>query len=309
MADRPPLLSSRRAATAGLAMTLALCAVTGTARAASAPVAPVVHRAMTVTAADGRKVPLTVYVRGDGCRRCTLVIFSHGALSTPGRYDVLLDAWAAQGLVVAAPLHTDSEEYPERGRYPDSRATRLADWRAVDAAMRGSPLPGVSLSGRVVAAGHSYGALIAEIAAGARPLGSLPTGGWRTPVAAIAISPPGTMAGFVDTASYAAIARPTLVVTGTADVLPGFVDPWQRHLDSYHAMRPGLGYSAVFAGMDHNFNGAYCRPGPQGQASMPQVARLNALVTGFIDMALRGALPDKRKWLRRSDAMMSAQAR
>jgi predicted alpha/beta-hydrolase family hydrolase len=294
-------------ALAPLASSLALIAAPAE---AEGPPMAVVHHMLTIAAADGRQVAVTVYAPAAGCRKCTLVIFSHGALSTPQRYDVLLDAWAASGLVVAAPLHTDSEEYPDKGRYPDSLATRLGDWLAVDTAMHGEPVAGVTLSGKVVAAGHSYGALIAEIAGGARTLRKAgDPQGWRVPAAVVAISPPGTMPALVDTAGFAAIARPTLVVTGTADALPGFIDDWHRHLDSYHAIRPGLAYSAVFAGMDHYFNGAYCRPTAQGQRSAPQVAALNRLAVRFIADAVRGALPGPLRWARRSDDLMRTAAR
>jgi hypothetical protein len=305
-------------AIAPLLAMLAACLVTSSARAA-APQAPqgVTHATMTVHAADGREIAVSLYAPRKGCRHCTLVIFSHGALSTPQRYDVLLNNWAAHGLIVAAPLHTDSEKYHAApGRKYDSLTTRLEDWRAVDAALPGgsapvTALPGVSLSGEVIGAGHSYGALIAQVAGGAALGGGRQpvARDWRMPVAVIALSPPGTMAGLVDSAGFAAIARPTLVVTGTADTLPGFIDDWHRHLDSFRAMSAPLAYSAVFAGMNHYFNGAYCRPTPEGAASAAQVARLNAIVRAFASAAIRGRLANVKVWNRQSDAMVSAERR
>jgi alpha-beta hydrolase superfamily lysophospholipase len=271
--------------------------------------AAVTHTDTVLHAEDGRAVAVRIYSPARGCRRCTLVIFSHGNFATPGRYDVLLDDWAAHGLVVAAPLHTDSEEYPDKGKYPDSRATRLADWRAVDHAMRGSPIKGVTLSGRVIAAGHSYGGLIAEIVGGARPVDGEPKRDWRVPAAVIAISPPGAMANFVTAEGFAAIQRPTLVVTGTADVLPGFIDKWQQHLDSYHGAPAGTAYALTFEGMNHYFNGAYGRPKPEGAAAMPKVAALNALIRDFIHAAVRGRMPSITAWAAKSSADIRAEAR
>ena len=277
--------------------------------AAAALALTVAHAQVALMADDGRSVAVTVHAPARGCRNCTLVIFSHGARATPQRYGALLDAWAARGLVVAAPLHTDSEEYPEPGRYPDSTATRLSDWRAVDAGIAGKLPRGVSLSGRVIAAGHSYGALIAEIVGGAQTEGAAPRRGWRLPAAVIALSPPGARAGFVTAQGFAAIARPTLVVSGTTDVLPGFIDRWEQHLDSYRALRPGLGYALVFAGMDHYFNGAFGRPRPEGSLAAPQVARLNTIVIDFIRGAQARRLPTRPQWTGQSDAMLQAHAR
>lgn len=279
------------------------------------PSRAVAEHAVTLRTEDGRDLAVSVYAPAQGCMRCTLVIFSHGNFATPDRYDVLLRDWAAKGLVIAAPLHTDSEKYPEPKKYPDSRATRLADWRAVDTAFRPDTiarlaLPGITLSGKVIAAGHSYGALIALVAGGAQ----LADPAWtiapiRTPRAVIAISPPGAMKGLATREGLAKLSVPALVVTGTSDVLPGFIDAWQQHLDAYDAAAPGLGYSLVFAGMNHYFNGAYCRPTEEGQrASAPQVARLNREVTDFVKAAVKGALPTPKAWSARSDAMVLASA-
>lgn len=273
------------------------------------------ERTIRLTTEDGRDLAVSVYAPARGCRACTLVIFSHGNLATPGRYDVLLRDWAARGLVVAAPLHTDSEEYPEPGKFPDSRATRLADWRAVDRAFTADavkqlPLEGITLSGQVVAAGHSYGALIALIAGGAE----LADPAWtiapiRKPLAVISLSPPGAMKGLATRDGLAKLSTPALVVTGTTDVLPGFIDTWQKHLEAYEAAAPGLAYGLVFTGMDHYFNGAYCRPTEDGmRASEPQVARLNREIGGFIRAALAAKLPGPAAWTARSDAMVTAKA-
>lgn len=295
------------------AMTVAAAFLSGGADAmvSAPPEVAVAHHAIVLEAEGGRSVAVTVYAPAEGCRQCTLIVFSHGALATPQRYDVLLDAWARRGFVVAAPLHTDSEEYSEKDRYPDSRATRLADWIAVDKAMRGTPLEGIALDGKVIAAGHSYGALIAEVAGGAvLTRDDLPAGQWRKPSAVIAISPPSAMPALVSASGFAQVSVPTLVVTGTRDVLPGFIDRWKAHLDSYAALAAGLGYALVFEGMDHNFNGAYCRPTPEGMAaSAAQVERLNGAITTFIDHAQAGTLPGPSQWSAQSDAMARAEAK
>lgn len=253
----------------------------------------------------GRAVPVRVFALADGCANCTLVIFSHGANASYGRYDVLLKDWAARGLVVVAPQHVDSEEHPHRADYKsaDGRLLRMRDYALVDAAFAPGATPRIaslSFSGTVIAAGHSYGALIAQIAGGARierPNGDFERN-WRSPKAVVAISPPPVISGFTSHEGWSHLNVPQLVVTGTADVMPGFVNDWQQHLDSYSATRPGLGFALVFEGMDHNFNGAYCRITPEGVKAAPQVARLNTSIDYFIRKSTGGVLPTAAEWLK-----------
>ncbi|WP_144400893.1 alpha/beta hydrolase family protein [Novosphingobium sp. MBES04] len=274
-------------------------------------------RRQTVTLAteDARTLAVTVYAPEAACDACALVIFSHGNFATPERYDRVLRAWAAQGFVVAAPLHTDSEEYPAPDKYPDSRATRLADWRAVDTAFalrlpQNLDLGATTLSGKVIAAGHSYGALIALVAGGATladPAWTLGTA--RAPEAVIALSPPGEMKGLATREGLGALTRPALVVTGTTDVLPGFIDDWHQHLDAYEAAPQGLGYALVFAGMNHYFNGAFGRPSEDGaRESADALARMTRETGDFMRGALGGTLPVARAWAQRSDAVAEARA-
>lgn len=278
--------------------------------------APGVRRqTVTLTTEDARKLAVTVYAPEAACHACALVIFSHGNFATPERYDRVLRAWAAQGFVVAAPLHTDSEEYPEPDKYPDSRATRLADWRAVDAAFattlpKNLKLDETTLSGKAIAAGHSYGALIALVAGGAtlaEPAWTL--GMTRAPEAVIALSPPGEMKGLATREGLGALKRPALVVTGTTDVLPGFIDDWHQHLDAYEAAPRGLGYALVFTDMNHYFNGAYGRPTEDGaREAADALARMTRETAHFMRAALAGTLPGSTIWAQRSDPMAEARA-
>ncbi|PXA84216.1 hypothetical protein DMC18_24045, partial [Caulobacter sp. D5] len=60
------------------------------------------------------------------------VSFSHGAFSAPGKYAALLEGWAARCLLVAAPLHVDSTDHPQREAYDQAAVwrTRLEDQAA-----------------------------------------------------------------------------------------------------------------------------------------------------------------------------------
>lgn len=240
---------------------------------------------MTVLSDTGRPVTLHLVAPIGRDEPCPTIIFSHGANAAPRRYEALLSAWADAGYVVIAPLHVDSEEHRAQADYDRAagRAARLQDYALACAMVRGGHVPlrlGVELSGTTIAAGHSYGALIAQVAAGAR----LEGGEHRAvsgcmPISVIAISPPPPMPGVIDAQGWATIGVPHLSVTGTCDILPGFVDDWRGHLSAHHALVPGLGTALVFEGMDHYFGGAFGRL--SSHASARQIGVLNAEVVAF----------------------------
>ena len=92
-----------------------------------------------------------------------LVVFSHGSgVSSPVRYELLLNAWAAAGYVVAAPKYplsstslpgasADAVNQPADVSFLISEMIRLG-------ANRGSPYAGLVDGERVAVAGHSLGA-------------------------------------------------------------------------------------------------------------------------------------------------------
>jgi len=262
----------------------------------------------TLVASSGRQVAVRV-LRPAVCNACGLIVFSHGANASPGRYDVLLRAWATGGWVVAAPLHVDSEEHPERSKYQqsDSLRMRLEDYDLIVA----SQLPGVALSGEVIAAGHSYGALIAQIAGGARLDAAFAPIVTRSPLplAVIAISPPGPIPNYVTSAGWSKVSVPQLVVSGTTDVVPGMAPEWSLHMASYNAAPAGKAYALVFEAMDHYFNGAYGRLKPTDAAADQAVAKLNAEVLRFAK-AIRDHDPDMAQdWIANSVDGVTATAR
>lgn len=265
---------------------------------ASASTQSLIDTNETLVASSGRQVSVRV-LRPAVCNACGLIVFSHGANASPGRYDVLLRAWATGGWVVAAPLHVDSEEHPERSKYPqnDSLGLRLEDYDLIVSRYSGkdsaSPLPGVGFSGEVIAAGHSYGALIAQIAGGARLDAGFAPLVTRSPLplAVVAISPPGPIPNYVSSAGWSKVSVPQLVVSGTTDVVPGMAPEWSLHMVSYSAAPTGKAYALVFESMDHYFNGAYGRLKPTDAAAEQAVAQLNAEVLRFAK-AIRDQDPD-----------------
>lgn len=205
------------------------------------------------------------------------LLFSHGAASAPWKYERLINRWVAAGYAVHAPLHVDSTDHPDRGRFSpaDSWPARIADMRALADRHGGRAY---------IAAGHSYGALMALALGGATP--STPAT-VTTPLrdrrvkAVLAFSPPAPIPGFVDPVAYAGLAVPALIQTGTADVPPGAND-WRGHLAAWEQPAGGGDrYALVISDVDHYFKGAICRPELPGP---PQLAELDIAAAVSIDL-------------------------
>jgi pimeloyl-ACP methyl ester carboxylesterase len=208
----------------------------------------------TLTTDDGRQVQVSVW-KASGERK-GLILFSHGALSAPGKYENLLEPWRAAGFDIAAPLHVDSTDHPDRAKYgmADSWKARLLDMRALAKAFAGGK--------PYIAAGHSYGALVAltlGAAAAERPTGFEGPLSDAAVKAVVAFSPPGVTPGLISAEGFKTLARPALIQTGTLDVPPGAPD-WRVHLAAFENAPPGDKYGLVLEGVDHYFGHLICRP-------------------------------------------------
>ena len=283
-----PALSRRHCL--ALALPLPAATLLSACATASAPAAPAL---VELQAAGGRAVAVTVW-RPRGAVRGR-VLFSHGAASAPAKYTALLEPWVGAGWEVWAPLHVDSTEHPQTARYPGmaSWAARLEDMRLL--ADHVGP-------GTYVAAGHSYGALVALVLGGATPqqVAAIGGTGLRDPRvrAVIAFSPPGPLRGLIDGAGYAGLAVPALIETGDLDVPPGAgPGDWVTHLAAYDAAAPGgERYALVLAGANHYFGGLICRldlPGPRQDAALAAAVRVSTVFLqafGAGDAAARARL-------------------
>lgn len=235
---------------------------------------------LVLDAASDRKSTVTVW-RASGWKRGT-IMFSHGALSSPSKYPTLVNAWVAAGYDVFAPLHVDSEEHPDTKRYAGfaSWRARIEDMRALSAHIDAKSL---------IAAGHSYGALVALTLGGAQavpPEGI--TGPLRDPRvrASVAFSPPAPIPKLIEAGGYATLAVPALVQTGDRDTPPGVAaaDGWKAHLLPFEAPAPGGNrYGLVLAGVDHYFGGAICKFDYPGPAQTSQLATAAEISTLFIN--------------------------
>lgn len=269
---------SRRAVLLGGAG-LCLAAAAGPLLAAPASAVPGEGRVFDLKGPDGRAIPVTEW-RPAGRVKGT-ILFSHGAGSSPQYYPAFVEAWVGAGHRVLAPLHVDSREHPRTREFPG-----LAAWKARVEDMRA--LIGHIGTAPYVAAGHSYGGLVALTLGGAEPV---PPEGMSLPLvprlarAVIALSPPAPIPVLVTAAGYAALKVPALVQTGTLDLVPGVTSPdpegWRGHLVPFTvAPAGGHRYGLVLEGVNHYFGGTICdysQPGPPQVEGLGRAARLSAL--------------------------------
>ncbi|SFN84426.1 hypothetical protein [Sphingomonas sp. OK281] len=275
MPDHPTRRSTLALLGAGIASGLTLIAFDDAT--AASPPAPAPSGTLDLATSSGRVSRVTHWRARD--QRGT-ILFSHGALSSPAKYDALILPWVDAGFDVWAPLHVDSTDHPDTKAFPalKSWGARIEDMRALSA----------HVGGVHISAGHSYGALTALTMGGAQavvPMGV--SGSLRDPRtrAVVAFSPPGLAPGLIDAAGYAALAVPALIQTGTSDVPPGApgaaiaADAWKNHLLAYDsATAGGDRFALVLDGADHYFGGLICRPelpGPHQAAQMRQAVAVS----------------------------------
>ena len=184
-----------------------------------------------------------------------VVLLSTGHGSWPERYEALAQALVGAGLAVIAPLHVDSVRHPDREKFDPQAGfiARLADMKAVsgEAAQRWPGLP-------VAAVGHSFGTLIGLCLGGALA--------YMAPLrdssikAVLGWSSPGKIPGLIAPTAYAGLQVPALVITGDADVVPGFVTDWHDHLFPIESSPAGNKYAVTFAGAAHDLVGGQPKP-------------------------------------------------
>jgi len=220
--------------------------------------------------ARNRLVPVRLYWPDTAARGAPvpLIVFSHGIGGSRAGYSHLGRYWAEQGYASLHVQHVGSDNQLWRGNLftlsgrlqqatQESEAiARVADLRfALDqllASERGTRID----TTRIVAAGHSYGAMTAMLAAGAR----VERGGRalalrdaRVRAAILMSAPP-----FYGETDFGPILRevdiPTLHLTTTEDVIrvPGYHSPAADRLRVFEATGSSLKVLAVFEGGSHS---------------------------------------------------------
>lgn len=206
---------------------------------------PATH--VELPAPDGRTIDVSVWPAAD---EQAVIVFSHGWNSDPARNHRIINYWTAHGFTVVAPMHTDSLQHPRHAE-GDQRSfvmTRIVDLAVVrgyaQATYPGKPM---------IAGGHSFGSFNSLMAAGAvsvaGPLGD------PAVKAVVAISTPGVVPGLVNPSTYATVAAPVLIVTGDADLVPGFVTEPRDHRAAFDTSPAGDKMLMTFAGGDHSLIG------------------------------------------------------
>ena len=238
------------------------------------------------------------------------MVFSHGANSSNLDYDLLWQPWAQHGYMVVGPNHIDSG--PVEGQRKVG-AGQLWTARVADTALplsRRGPFDEIAHGlgatvdwTAVCAAGHSFGAVVAQALAGATlmdPGDHAPFDGRARAVSAcMAFSPPGPLAGFIPADAWASVSAPSLLQTGDADVLPGFVNDWRLRLVGFSG-RPDR-WTIVAKGVDHYFGGLICRRKAAPPADVVALQETSSLSVDFLDAYVRRR-PEALSRLRRRAA-------
>lgn len=217
------------------------CASTGNQLPPERIVTPQVLR---VPASNSRQLELRVWAV-EAPR--AVVVFSAGGGGQPADYARMLQAVAAQGFTVVAPVHSDALS---RGDLSGSAGPASFAARIEDLAIARGYAGGTQAGLPVVVMGHSFGSLMSSLAVGA----ATPAGPQTDPAvkAFIAFSSPGIVPGLLTSQSYRDLVAPVLVVTGQADLVPGFVTDWRSHRAIYDQSSVPGSALVVFDDAEHN---------------------------------------------------------
>ena len=236
----------------------------------------------SLTAPGGRAVPFTI-IGPVKPGRYPLIAFSHGNFAAPSRYRAMLDPIAAAGYVIVAPMHVDSELMSR-----DTPPSMEFVWRSrnEDLALALAATPANADRRRRAAMGHSYGALNAQVAAGAVPTDP-PERPAVLPQTLVAWSPPGPFPGLIEARGWVSIATPSLTITGTSDIMPGFIDNWELHRAAYDNTPSGKRWLWVGTGINHYFGGMFGREKAASPADKRLFDRAIATTIAFLDSSFK----------------------
>lgn len=197
-----------------------------------------------LAAPDGRTVDLNIWQAAD---ERGVVVFSHGFNGSPAAYARILSTWVADGFTVVAPLHVDSLRHPHHADYNNQAAFTT---RIVDLAVTRDFVRQTHAGKPIIAAGHSFGSLMSLIEAGAVTV--VGPQGDPDVKAVIAFSSAGDLPGLISPNTYTDMHTPTLMITGTEDLVEGYVTDWHGHRSPFDRSAPGDKMLLVVEGGDHS---------------------------------------------------------
>jgi dienelactone hydrolase len=271
------------------------------------------------------RTTLRIHHPAEGAGPWPVIIFSHGLAGSREGYGFLGRRWAEHGYVSVHPDHPGSDTATFRGLPPRDLPAALRSATTDPAVLEGRPrlvaalidgLPAIEAAvpalvgrldrARVGVAGHSFGAWTTMCVAGMRlrgPGGAVADWSDPRPLAFAALSPNGKGQWAQDD-DWAAIARPVLVMTGSADRQPAFLSPpgqersgaWRRQ--AFDLMPAGSKLLAWFDGALHSTysGGAGARLMGEAQPDPAQVEAVAVLTLAWWDARLRGD-PAATAWL------------
>jgi dienelactone hydrolase len=279
------------------------------------------HEAFDIDAFDAardRAVPMRLYLPqlAGATRPVPLVVFSHGIGGSRTGYGWLGTHWADEGIASLHLQHVGSDRSVWTGGSPfavverlqaaaraDEAVARVHDLRFALDAVLADPLGERIDAGRIVAAGHSYGANTVLLAAGARVRRDGRPVDLSEPRlrAAIAISAPPFYGEASPGPILAPVRLPSLHVTSTDDVIriPGYWSGAEDRVAVFDAIGSERKVLAVFNGGSHSmFTDRAATGGPQLNARVKAATRelTVAFLRGVLDGDDGGAL---RAWPQR----------
>ena len=230
-----------------------------------------------------------------------VILFSHGANSAAHLYDELLRPLAEWGALLIAVDHLDAGGTPPPERLPaeglfqsriDDLKLPLEKRALIDAycAARGHYVDWA----RVCAMGHSFGGAVAQGLAGATMIYGPNQAAKARRVAAVSalitLSPPGPRAGLVPEDAWKTVDVPSVAVTGTRDILPGFIDDWRTHVAGMGHGAENNRWRVVGEGVDHYFGGLICRlkSGQEAAQQRPAMMQTVDLLKQFLEAWVGG---------------------
>lgn len=274
--------------------------------------------------ARDRAVPVRLYLPAAAMfstpRPRPLLVFSHGIGGSRLGYSYLGRHWAGQGFASLHLQHVGSDRQlwsgnpfgvvgRLQGAAQEAEAlARVADLRfALDRVLASEAAPWIDDT-RIVAAGHSYGANTALLAAGAKVERDGRVVDLREPrlKAAIVISAPPFYGERSPQAILAPVTLPTLHVTCTDDVIriPGYYSPAEDRIAVFDAVGSAHKTLAVFQGGSHSM--FTDRAGTGGATLNPQVkAATQGLSLAFLKSVFDADADALPAWHRRWDDIVA----
>lgn len=269
-----------------------------------------------------RPVPVRLYLptRATAEQPVPLLVFSHGIGGSRNGYRYLGSHWASQGWASLHLQHVGSDRQLWAGnpfavvsRLHDAAQEQEAQARVLDLRFALDQLLAHELAplfdtGRVVAAGHSYGANTTLLAAGARVTRAgqaLDLRDERVRAAIVISAPP-----FYGETRLAPILGPVQVpslhITATEDIIriPGYYSGAEDRLAVYDAVGSSRKALAVFEGGSHSI--FTDRPGSGGAVLNPQVkTATRELSLAFLKSVFDGEHGALAAWPERHRAILA----